>query len=349
MRSSINISTAEKMGLISNLATMLAAGIPILETVDSLIEDSKGNQKKLLETLREDLMQGQHISTSFERFPNIFDKININLLKAAEEGGTLDVTLKDLTDTIRRDTEFKDKIKGALVYPLIIMIVFVGVLLMILVVVVPKISTVFERLDVELPLPTQILIFLSNLLIHSTIFVFIGAVVFGGLVVLIFRTQKRLILRSLFTIPLVSDLVKQIDLTRFTRSMYLLLNAGIPITGSLELAQDVVLRSDISKAITTCKEMVITGKKFSEGLKESRGVFPSIMLRMAEAGEKSGSLEKSMQDASNYLDYQVSNTLKVLTTLMEPLMLVIVGVLVGGMMLAIISPIYGLISQVGIH
>ena len=347
MRSSINLSTSEKLGIISNLATMLSAGIPILETVDSLIEDSRGSQKKLLETLREDLMQGKHISSSFENFPNIFDKITINLIKASEEGGTLDVTLKDLTETIRRDTEFKDKIKGALVYPLIILIVFAGVLGMILIVVVPKISTVFSRLNVTLPLPTQILITMSNLLIHSTVYVAIGTVAAVSIIVFIFKTQKRFISGVFFAVPLISDLIKQIDLTRFTRSMFLLLNAGIPITSSLELAQDVVMRSDVSKAIVTCREMVLSGKKLSEGLKANKGVFPSIMLRMTEAGEKSGSLEKSMQDASNYLDYQVSNTLKVLTTLMEPIMLVFVGVLVGGMMLAIISPIYGLIGQVG--
>jgi len=344
---SIRLSTPEKLGLISNLATMLSAGLPILEIVGSLLEDAKGNQKKILEELHADLQQGNHISASFEKFTNVFDKITINLIKASEEAGTLDVTLTDLKDTIKKDTEFTDKIKSALTYPILIMLVFVGVLIMILVVVVPKISTVFLRMNVELPLPTQILIFLSNALIQYTIPVIVGAALFITGFVYLFRAQRKLFLNFIFSLPVVNKLAKEIDLTRFSRSLYLLLNAGVPITSALELAEDVVLKKDVAAAIKHSKELVYSGKKLSDGLKEAHGIFPSIMIKIIEAGEKSGSLEKSMQDGSEYLDYQVSTTLRTLTTLLEPIMLVVVGVLIGGMMLAIIAPIYGLIGQVG--
>jgi len=123
---SISISNSEKLGLISNFATMLNAGLSVLEIVDSLLEDSKGNLKKLLEVLREDLMQGGHISSSFEKFPKVFDKITINLIKAAEEGGTLDVTLTDLKVGFKKETEFRDKIKAALTYPAFILVVFLA-------------------------------------------------------------------------------------------------------------------------------------------------------------------------------------------------------------------------------
>lgn len=345
----ISISTSEKLGLISNFSTMLAAGISILEVVDSLLEDAKGNQKKVLESLRADLMQGNHVADAFEKFPKIFDKITINLIRASEEAGTLDVTLKDMKTAIRRDTEFGDKIKGAMTYPLVILLVFCGVLFMMLVVVVPKISSVFINLHVPLPLPTQILIALSDAITKYTIPTVGGMIVFFAVFIFLFKTQKRMILNLFFKLPLISELVKEIDLTRFTRSMYLLLNAGIPITTCLDLAEDVVLRKDLSAAIKRTKEMILSGKKFSEGLKEAKGIFPGIMIKITEAGEKSGSLETSMMDASEYLDYQVSNTLKTLTTLLEPIMLVFVGVLVGGMMLAIIAPIYGLVGQVGAH
>lgn len=345
----VHLSTSEKLGLISNLATMLAAGLPILEIVTSLLEDSKGNQKKILEELKSDLEQGNHISASFEKFTNVFDKITINLIKASEEAGTLDVTLADLKSTIKKDTEFTDKVKSALTYPVLIMIVFVGVLSMILVVVVPKISTVFLRMNVVLPLPTKILIFLSNLLVKYTIPTLGGIILIVGAFVFLYRSQRKLLLNFVFSLPLVSRLAKEIDLTRFSRSLYLLLNAGITITSALELAEEVVLKKDVARAIKHSKELVYSGKKLSDGLKEAKGIFPNIMIKIIEAGEKSGSLEKSMLDGSEYLDYQVSSTLATLTTLLEPLMLVIVGVLVGGMMLAIIAPIYSLIGQVGNH
>ena len=343
----LRLSTADKLGLISNLATMLSAGISILEVVDSLLEDAKGNQKKLLDSLRADISQGSHVSEAFLKFPKVFDKITVNLIKASEEAGTLDITLTDLKSSIKKDAEFMDRIKGALTYPILIMFVFIGVLLMILVVVVPKISSVFLRLNVDLPLPTKILIVSSQIVTQYTLFVLAGLVAISVSIFFLYREKKRSFLYLLFMLPLVSTLAKQIDLTRFTRSLYLLLNAGIPITTSLELAKEVVLKRDVANAISHCKDVVLAGGKLSDGLKNAKNIFPNIMIKITEAGEKSGSLDKSMQDVSEFLDYQVENTLKTLTTLLEPFMLIFVGVLVGGMMLAIIAPIYGLIGQVG--
>ncbi|MGE5041954.1 MAG: type II secretion system F family protein [Candidatus Levyibacteriota bacterium] len=345
----ISISTPDKLGMISNLATMLAAGISILETVDSLLEDSKGNQRKILEELRSDLTQGNHISASFAKFPRVFDNVTVNLIKAAEEAGTLDVTLKDLKDTIKRDAEFKDKIRSAMIYPSLIMVVFLGVLIMILYVVVPKISTVFLKLNANLPLPTKILIFLSQILTTQTPLAIGVSVAFIGGIVFLYKRNRGLFLNVLFSLPLVTQLVKEIDLARFSRSMYLLLNAGIPITSALDLGQEVVLKKEVRQAILKGKEMVTAGNKFSEGLKNAKHIFPSIMVKIIEAGEKSGSLDKSMLDVSDYLDYKVQNTLGLLVTIIEPLMLLVVGVMVGGMMLSIIAPIYGLIGSVGAH
>lgn len=343
----LTLSSSEKIAFISNFSTMLTAGISIIEVIDSLLEDAKGNQKKVLVALREDLMQGKHVYASFSRFPRIFDKVTTNILKASEEAGTLDVALKDIKQNIEKETQFNDKVKSALTYPMVIFCVFVLVLLMILVVVIPKISQVFLRLKVDLPLPTRIMIFLSNAIVHYTIPLVIGmAIIFAGFAFL-YRTQRNLILGMLFSLPLVSQLVKEIDLTRFTRSLYLLLSSGIPITTALEFAQETVMRRDIRKMLSHAREMVISGKRFSEGLRLKKGIVPGIMIKIIEAGEKTGSLDKSMQDVSEYLDYQVSKSLVAVTALLEPVMLVMVGIMVGGMMLSIIAPIYGLIGQVG--
>jgi len=343
----IILSGNEKIALISNLATMLAAGIPILEAVESINEDSKGNVKKVLETLRDDLTQGKRIAYSFARFPKTFDKVTVNIIKAAEEAGALDVTLKDLKDNIRKEMEFSDKIRGALIYPMVIMVVFAGVFILILTFVVPKISSVFLRLKVELPLPTQIMIAMSNFVLTYTIPAIIGTVGIAIGMYFFWKTNKRMLLMMLTSLPLVSQLAREIDLTRFSHSLYLLLNAGIPITSALELTQDVVVKKEVTRAITHAKEVILAGKNLSEGFKDQKKVIPSIMIKITEAGERSGSLDKSMQDISEFMDYEVSKTLKTVTTLMEPLMLVFVGVLIGGMMMAIIAPIYGLIGQVG--
>lgn len=342
----ISLSGKEKITLISNLSTLLSAGIPILEAVDSLLEDAKGNQKKILETLRADLVQGKQISYSLAKFPLSFNKVTVNIIKASEESGTLDVILTDLRATIKKEMEFEDKIKSAMVYPVFILVVFTGVLLMILIVVIPKIASVFTQLRTTLPLPTRILIFMSNLILYNSFSVIIGIVIFAISMLLIYRREKRLILNFILFFPVLSTLASKIDLARFSRSLYLLLNAGIPITTALMLSEEVIVKRSISNAVSHAKNEVISGKKLSKGLKDAHNIFPSIMIKIVEAGEKSGTLDKSMKDVGEFFDYEVNNSLKVLTSLLEPLMLVLVGVLVGGIMLAIIAPIYGLIGSV---
>ncbi|MEN9328479.1 MAG: hypothetical protein RI947_1287 [Candidatus Parcubacteria bacterium] len=331
------------------MATMLGAGISILEVVDSLLEDAKGGQQKLLTALREDLTQGKHVYICFSRFPQVFDKVTVNIIKASEEAGTLDVTLRDLKQNIQKEIEFNDKVKAAMTYPAVIFLVFVGVLLMILVVVVPKISSVFLRMNVPLPLPTRVMIFTSDFLLKHTLAVIATSILTSVGFFLIYRNNRRAVLNIIFGLPLIRDLIKEIDLTRFTRSLYLLLSSGIPITSGLELTHDVVMRKDIAAMIDHTYQMVLSGKRISEGMKVYKGIVPTIMIKIIEAGEKTGTLDRSMQDISTFLDYQVTNTLRTLTALLEPIMLVFVGVMIGGMMLAIIAPIYGLIGQVGGH
>lgn len=343
----LSISTSEKMGLVSNLNTMLSAGIPIMEVITSLLEDSKGNQKKILLAMKDDLSQGQHLYYTFSRYPRIFDNVTVSIIKAAEEAGTLDQALKDMKANILKDREFNDKVKGAMIYPAFIMGVFVMVLIVMLVVVVPKISTVFSRLNVPLPLPTKIMMYLSDLLMTKTLTVVSITAIIVGSFVYLFRRYKSFFINALTSLPLISQLARQIDLARFARSFYLLLESGIPITSALQLTADVVVKREIHDAIIHARAMVVAGKKLSEGLKENKKILPTIMIKIIEAGEKSGTLGNCMEEVSEFLDYEVSNTLKTLIATIEPIMLILVGVLVGGMMISILAPMYGLISQVG--
>ena len=343
----VTLTNSEKISLVSNLATMMTAGIPLYDAVDSLSQDAKGNQVKILETLKADLSQGKHLFITLEKFPRVFDNVTVNVIHAAEEAGTLDITLKDLKENIRKEIEFSDKIKSALIYPAFIGVVFILIFSLMLFFVIPKIATVFERLRLDLPLPTKLLISLSSLLTHN------GGEVLGiGLVVTLFivvffRRNQSLIRQLVYSLPLVRNVIVDIDVTRFSRSMYLLLSSGIPITAALELTQDVVLKGGMKRIITDSGHMLLTGKTLSEGLRSRKGYLPVIFIKLVEAGEKTGSLDKSMQDIAEYFDYQVAQTLRTLVALLEPMMLIVVGVVVGGMMVAIIAPVYNLIGQVG--
>lgn len=344
---SITLSNSDKLSFLSNFSTLLSAGIPIIEAIDSLLEDSKGNLKKILATLRENLVQGKHVYSGLSEFPLVFDEIIVNIVQASEEAGTLETALKDLRNMTKKDIEFNDKVRSALMYPTFVITVFGGVLLVILTFVIPKIFTVFSQLQIKIPLPTRILLFISNSLLRYTLPIGIMFVVFvvGG--IFIYKKKKKAVMSFIASLPLIRKISKEIDLTRFSRSLYLLLSSGVPIASALELAQRVVNSKKIGKLIGESRTMILAGKKLSEGLKNARGYIPSIMIKIIEAGEKTGTLDTSMNEIADYLDYQVSKTLQTFTALLEPIMLVVVGILVGGMMLSIIGPIYGLIGQIG--
>lgn len=345
--SKLNISNDDKLGFIGSLATMYSAGIPLIETIDSLLEYSKGNQKKMLESIMNDLSQGKQLNTALDRFPNIFDKVATSIIKASEEAGTLDIALKDLKSNIQKSMEFKDKIRSALIYPVLILVVFIGILLMMLLFVIPRIAEVFTRLRAELPLPTKILIATSDFMLNNTATFLAVTVVTLGFLFYLYKNKRKQMIHVITSIPPFSKLTLQIDLTQFSHSLHLLLSAGITVTSALELTRDIVIQKKTSNAIQKTEEMITAGKTFSQGLKEAKHIFPPLMIKIIEAGEKSGSLENSFKDTSEYLDYQVEKTLKTITLLLEPVMLVLIGVLVGGMMLAIIAPIYGVVGQVG--
>lgn len=345
--SRVRLSAEDKIALMSNLTTMLGAGIPILEVVESLLQEAKGNQNKILKAIQQDITDGKHMSVSFAKFPYVFNSVTINLVKAAEEAGTLETTLNDLKITIEKEQEFSDKVKSAMMYPVFVMIVFFAVLIGMLVYVVPKISDVFLRLNVTLPTATKVMITASQFILgHPWQFVGGGT----GLILLLYLFyyfKKELLLNLLFSLPVISRLMREIDLTRFSRSMHLLLSSGLPVTYALKLAEEVVLKKEVRDLIKTARENAVSGKQFSEGLRTKKNIIPSMMIKLMEVGEQTGKLDKSMQDISERMDYEVSKSLKKTTALLEPLMLVFIGVAVGGMMMAIIAPIYGLISSVG--
>jgi len=342
----VTISGQEKLNLFINLGTMLRAGIPLLETVDSLLEDTKGKLKIILLTLREDVSAGKTISSSFARFPRAFDAVTVSVLRAAEESGTLDTSLKDIQTNIKKEIEFNDKVQSALLYPAAIVAVFLVVIMVILIFVIPKIAVVFTGLKVVIPLPTKILIFVSNLLTGQWYFVLIALIIFSIGIIILYHKKKRWLVDRVLSLPGISKMARDIDLARFSRSLALLLNVGIPITTALSLASDTVMKRDVALAITKCKDMVTAGKRLSEGFKNAKKIFPKIMIKITEAGEQSGTLGEQLQYISEHLDYQVTNNLRTFTTLLEPIMLVIIGIVIGGIMLSIIGPIYSLISQI---
>lgn len=340
------LPSSEKLNLLSNLATMINAGLTMAEAVEALLGDATGTLKVVLTGIQEDITQGKALHMSLSKYPRIFDSVTVALIKASEESGTVHIVLKDVKNTVKKDIEFMDKIKSTLTYPVIIFIVFTGVLLLLLAFVIPKITTVFLRLRVTLPLPTKILIALSNIVVNYTIPTIITTVSIVILLFFLYKRQKKLLMSVFLSLPYISAIAIQVDLTRFCRSMHLLLTSAIPVYTSLELTSAIVVKHEVRDAIMRTKEYVGGGRGLAEGLRGHKAI-PSIMLKIIEVGERSGTLEQSMQDLAEYFDYQVTKTLQFAITVFEPMILVVVGVVIGSMMIAIMAPIYNLIGQVG--
>lgn len=343
---SLTLKSSEKLNFVSNLATMISAGIPILSAINSLSKDANGSMKIVLDTIRDDLLQGKRLHTSFTKFPRVFDTVTVNMMKAAEESGNLDIVLNDLREQIKKDIALNRKLKSVLTYPITVLIVFFAVLFVILVVVIPKISIIFSQLKVHMPLATRILIGASYILLHYTILVIIGlGLIIAGLVLLYKRERKRII-TFLSSLPVISSLIKELDLLRFTRSIHLLLTSGITIVTALELTENIVVRPEIRKAIIDAKHTIYGGQLLSHSFKKSDKIFQGTVLELTRAGETTGSLDKTFHHLSEYFDGRVTEKLGLLAVILEPVMLILVAILVGAMMIAVIGPLYSLIGQI---
>lgn len=290
---SLRISDKDKLDIITSLQMMLSAGVPLLDSLESLSTSAKGTQLKILKILYKDVDEGNPISDSLARFPDSFDRVTISILKAAETAGTLNEALLDIAANIKKSIEVQSKVMSALAYPSVVMFVFFGVLITILTFVIPRISVVFTRLHVNLPLGTRILIRSSELFVGYWMYLGIGLAVLIFICVLLFIYRRRWLLGIFLKLPLVSGIAYLFDLSNFSYMFYLLLKSGVSITKAIKLAGNVVLQPRTRKAIEQVLETVEGGNPVNIGLKESPKVFPNFMVRITEAGEKTGSLELS--------------------------------------------------------
>jgi type II secretory pathway component PulF len=342
---SVRLNANEKLNLVSNLGTLLGAGIPLLEAIESLSAGTKGRTQLIVARLKKDVEQGTTVADSLSRFPDAFDAVTVNLIRAAEDAGTLVAALKNISVGIKKDMEFTDKVKAALLYPVLVMGLFAVVLVIILTFVIPRIVTVFGRLRVVLPLPTRALIAVSSFLLAHYVLIAVTAAALAALVVFLYVSKRRLLIGWLSALPFVSRLAIHIDLARCMRALNLLLSSGIPITNALMLAQTVVAKRAVGALIGRVHRMVSAGQRVAGGFADHPDIISPLAVKILAAGEESGTLELSALELAEYFDAEVSKSLRTLTTLLEPIMLVLVGVFVGAIMLAIIVPIYGLISQ----
>ncbi|HSX33385.1 MAG TPA: type II secretion system F family protein [Candidatus Saccharimonadales bacterium] len=342
----LRLKSKEQLALFTDLATMLGAGIPLLEALELLEPDAKGTLKKILQELKRALENGDTMASAMARFPEAFEPVTINLMRAAEAGGTLEETLGDIVRTIQKQVSFSSDLRTAMIYPAFVMTIFTGILIMLLTFVIPRINTVFTTLHVKKPLATQILTRASTDFLHHWPIIVLTIVAAVALLVFMIRTYKRAIGRFILSLPGLKRLGITIDLARLTRSLTLLLKAGVPIEETLTLARRTVQKKEIAAVVSEMQHSIAAGKPLATGLRKYKGVIPPLMARSLETAEASGTLEQTLQRLAEHFDEQASTTLKSLSSLVEPLLIVGVGVIVGGLMITVIAPVYTMMSKI---
>ncbi len=346
MSSNLRFSSKEQLELFTDLGTMLTAGIPILEAVDLLLPDTKADLRKILVALRAELLNGHTLSSAMAQFPKAFEPVVINLIRAAEAGGTLEETLQDIVRTLKKQVAFGNNLRTAMIYPAFVMVLFSGIVIMLLTFVIPRISKVFLAQHVKIPWATRHLMLASTYFLAHWPIVIAGIIALVALLGVIVHFNKRAIAHAILSLPGLRRLGITIDLAQLTRSMTLLLKAGVPIDEALALTKKTVQKKQIIAVISRMQQNVAAGKPLATGLRGNKGVVPPLMVRSLETAETSGTLEHTLQSLAEHFDEKASEALRAITSLIEPLMIVGVGVLVGGLMITVIAPVYSMMSQI---
>ncbi|OGM12688.1 hypothetical protein A3A76_04205 [Candidatus Woesebacteria bacterium RIFCSPLOWO2_01_FULL_39_23] len=344
------ISVSEKAAFCRFLATMLRAGMTLPEAVEIIKEETKNKKlEKILYDLSYEVRKGKSISSVLSKYKRDFDATFLTLVKAGEESGTLDKSFDYLAKQLLATHELIQKIKGAMMYPAVIVVAMFANFLIMLVFVLPKLGEVFFQLNVPLPVATKFILGIGIFVGKNTIPVIIGTSIVLFLIGVVFYTYKtRLALFNFFLrLPAIKNIATQVDIARFSKTLATLLRSGVPIMVALDVSSDVIKQPQLKKQSKLFSAGVASGKSLSEIITTGKGSFPSTVVQTIKAGEKSGSLEEVLDEMADFYEKEVDYNLKRLTSLLEPFLMLVIGVAVGALVIIMITPIYSLVGGMG--
>lgn len=330
------------------LATMIQSGLVLSEALD-LLEEQQDNKrfKKVLYSISNNIKGGIDFATSLEKYPDVFPPLYGKLVKAGQASGKLDTVLLELATNLEKEREFKSKVKGAMIYPVMVVSMMVGVMLIMIFFVMPKLLGLYKDSAIDLPLPTKIMMGFADLMLN-----FWWAIL--SIIILAVVTFQRYIKtpegklnidRILLKTPVVGKIMEMVVLTNFTRTFGLLVSSGIPILDAIRIVSEVVGNRVYKDSLDLAYKGVERGLNFSSQLL-GLPVFPKIVGQMAKTGEETGKLDEIMLKLSDYFESESDNSLKNITTLIEPIILIILGLGVAFLVISIILPIYQLTTNI---
>jgi len=343
-----SIGPVDIMFLVRNLSATVSAGLPIVDALDILIEDTqKVSLRNILIETQALIKNGQTLSKGFEPHAHLFPSIFLGMLRAGEMSGQLDKTLVELSKYLSKEYNLRAKVKSALMYPIILLVGSTGVVTLLLIFVLPRLTKAFASSGVKLPLMTKFFLGLSSALTFSywIDFAVLSILLWFFLSFRKTRTGKKLFFFVVSHTPIAKDLVKRIALVRFTRTFGNLLGSGISVIEAIGLSAQSIGNETYMRALDLVAQDIQNGIAISQALQKFPDLFPRLLLSLIIVGERTGSLHQILGTFSDFYEEEVDNKLKDLTVILEPMLLLLMGLLVGAIAISIILPIYQLVGN----
>ncbi|MBI2591689.1 MAG: type II secretion system F family protein [Candidatus Brennerbacteria bacterium] len=339
----LRIPLAEKILFTKHLSMMIQAGMPEIESLKLIQRQAKSRSFLfILNQVLKDLENGQFLSVSLSQFVHVFGDLFINIIKIGESSGTLAENLNYLSSELKKSQQLRQKIQSAIIYPVVILVATVGVTGALVFFVLPKILPIFASLNVKLPLTTRILIGFSNVLYNYWMWVLLGFIALIIIFILLLRIRiiRFAFHRFFIFLPVVGSIAKSANMANFSRTLGLLLKSGVAIVEALNIAADSLPNLIYQREIHNTAQRVKSGESINKYLSEREQFFPPTISRMIEVGETTGNLDTNLLYLAEFYENEVDEATKNLSSILEPLMLLLMGGIVGFVAISIITPIY---------
>ncbi len=339
------VSLKERLFFTRHLEVMLKAGIPLLSALRTLSKQTKHKYfSYLLDDVSNQVEQGSTLTDSLRPYKKVFGELYINMIESGELSGKLEEILDRLYLQTKKQHELISKIKGALTYPTIIIIAMLGISIFMIAFIIPKITGIFKDYDAILPLPTRMLIFVSDAVVHNGQLTAIIAIALVLIIVKILKTKRGLYIFQgiLLNLPIISPIIKQVNLASFSRTISSLLKTDIMIIKSFQITANVLGNLHYRKAILEIAEKIKEGEQINNVVKDYPKLFSPIIIQMITVGEQTGELDNILEELANFYEDEVDKTMEILPAIIEPVLILVLGCGVGAVAVAIIMPMYSL-------
>jgi len=345
------ISIVDKLFLTKYLSLMLKVGTDIFKAIDILIADfEKPAVRALLMEIRQNLEKGKPFYTTFQNYPKMFSAVFTNMIKAGEASGNLEQIFYELSASLEKERDLKQKVRSALIYPILLVVASTGILTLLVTFAIPRIASMFMESGMKIPLVTKIIFSVSFFMSSHGLIILLAvvALIIAAFVFFRMTTVGRLLFgRFTFKIPLISDILKKIAYQRFGNTFGALMRAGLPILENLEITATTVGNEEIKQALLRiAHEKIVRGVTLGDAFREE-AIFPQTIRTLVAIGEKAGHTEEVLGSLADFYQSEIDNSIKSLVAIFEPLMLLFIGVIVGGIAIAVILPVYQFVSQMG--